>query len=185
MPRFKGFGDSRYQEHDGRLQRIAAAFNQDKAGFTGATAEQAAQIPDASIALLKSQIIQESGGGGQRSRAAWAVDPGQVNVPGDWSRHKESLGLEEPTRRNEGDANTNLRAALGWLARKGFGRSGQPPKNRPSGTFDGWEIALRRYNGRSVRTTNGKPYSVNYARRIVDRANDPGTHFPITLPKPV
>ncbi len=185
MPTFKGFEDQRYQEHDRRLQRIVTAFNQDKAGFIGATAGQAAQIPDASVALLKSQLIQEAGGNGRRSLDAWAADPGQVNVPGDWSRHKESLGLEQPARRNEGDINTNLRACLGWLARKGFGTSGQPPQNRPTGTFDGWEIALRRYNGRSVRTTNGKSYSVNYARRISDRANDPNTRFPIGLPKPV
>ena len=135
-------------------------------------------------ALIKSWLIQESGGNDKRSVAAWATDPSQVNVPGDWNKHKNSLGLKEPKKRNEGALKGNLKASIIYLARKGFGKSGQPPKNRPEGIFDGWQIALERYNGRSVTTENDKKYRENYAQRIKDRAKTPETKYKIELPKP-
>lgn len=67
---------------------------------------------------------------------------------------------------------------------KGFSKSGQPPQNRQRATFDGWQKSLKRYNGRSAQTINGKAYSVNYAQRIIDRENTPGKQNFIQLPKP-
>lgn len=183
-PVFEGFEDDRYQEHDALIEQLVSEYNSDPAAFIGATEDQVADMPPLDPALVKAWLIQESGGNDERSRAAWAVDPGQVNVPGDWSDDKSSLGLTEPTARNEGDLETNIRAAIGWLARKGFGRSGQPPENRPTGTFDGWATALERYNGRGVTTDNGLPYRENYSQRIRDRASDPSQHQPISLPQP-
>ena len=92
------------------------------------------------------------------------------------------MGLTQPTRRNEGTLDGNLNAALGWLCRKGFGTSGQPARNRPDGFFDGWFDAFRRYNGRTDRGGNGLPYSVNYGNQIINRAGNPGVHYPIQLP---
>jgi len=184
MPTFAGFTTKRYQEHDTLIKTLVNEFNKNKQTFVGGTASQISKIPNLSEALIKSWIIQETGGNDARSLAAWKVDPAQVNVPGDWSSYKQSIGLSAPTKRNEGTVKQNLKAAIQWLARKGFGKSGQPPSNRSSATFDGWEQAFTRYNGRSVKTTNGKAYSVNYAKRIIERANNPTTHNRIELPKP-
>ncbi len=184
MPIFAGFTTSRYQEHDALIKTLVNEFNKNKQMFVGGTASQISKIPDLSEALIKSWIIQETGGNDVRSLAAWKVDPAQVNVPGDWSPFKQFIGLSSPSKRNEGTVNQNLKAAIQWLTRKGFGKSGQPPSNRTSAMFDGWEQALTRYNGRSVKTTNGKAYNVNYAKRIIERANTPTTHHRIELPKP-
>jgi len=92
-------------------------------------------------------------------------------LPGKQTLHKLmclvtglGLGLTAPVKRNEGTLDQNLKTAIIWLARKGFGKSGQPPQNRQNAIFDGWQKALERYNGRTVKTTNGKAYSVNYAQ---------------------
>ena len=115
-------------------------------------------------------MIEESGGNGPRSKAAWAVDPLQVNVPGDWGVEKELVGLVKPSKRNEGTAEQNVRAAIKYLSRKGFGVSAKPASTRPSGFFDGWLDALRRYNGRRDRTETDRYYSDEYADKIVTRA---------------
>ncbi len=175
--KFKGYEAARYQVHDAKIVDLVDAFNLDKA-WIGATSGQVADIDDISYDLVKAWIIQESGGGDAASLAAWSVDPAQVNVPGDWNDYKLSLGLKKPSQINTGDIRTNLKAAIGYLARKGFGKSGQPPSNNPQTHFDGWPIALQRYNGRSDGTP---PYRERYAKRIVDRANNPNTHFPIEL----
>jgi len=179
---FKGFSGDRYQELDRVISKIVWEFNLNKTRFCGCNDAQAGKIPDLTGAIVKSWLIQESGGGDPRSQAAWKKDPGQVNVPGDWSPAKEALGLTEPTARNEGTLESNVRAAVMWLCRKGFGKSGAAPK--PAGFFDGWEVALQRYNGRTVVTENDKEYRVNYAQRIMERTKDPKTATPIELPKP-
>ena len=71
------------------------------------------------------------------------------------------------------------------MVRKGFGKSGQPPINRATGTFDGFETALSRYNGRTQPTTNDRPYGVNYSSRIIRRYRDNSRKVPISLPKPL
>ena len=119
-------------------------------------------------------MIEETGGRDARSLAAWDVDPQQVNVPGDWSDAKSSLGIKKPSKRNEGTAEQNIRAAIRFLTRKGFGVSGQPASKRPTGKFDDWQTALKRYNGRSDEMVDGKSYSETYAEHIVARAKDPG-----------
>ena len=181
---FKGFEKSRYQEHDDVITKIVADFNKNKKSYCDGTDKQAKKIPNLDPKLVKSWLIQESGGGDSGSLAAWKVDPAQVNVPGDWTKYKTDVGLTEPKKRNEGKLEDNIKAAVKFLVRKGFGKSAQPAKNRPSGFFDGWQTAIRRYNGRTVITTNGKAYSENYAKRIVDRANNKDTNHKIALPKP-
>ena len=181
LPIFRGFEDARYQVHDALIARLVKEFNADKKGWTGGTDAQAAKVGDITPALVKAHMIEESGGNGPRSKAAWAVDPLQVNVPGDWGVEKELVGLVKPSRRNEGTAEQNVRAAIKYLSRKGFGASARPAAVRPNGFFDGWLRALRRYNGRRDRTETDRYYSDEYADKIMKRANDPGLFVPIEI----
>ena len=174
VPIFRGFEDDRYQEHDALIVRCVDEFNRNRADWAGATVAQGKKIPALTSALVKSHMIEETGGRDTRSLAAWDVDPQQVNVPGDWSDAKSSLGLKKPSKRNEGTAEENIRAAIRFLTRKGFGVSGQPASKRPTGKFDDWQTALKRYNGRSDEMVDGKSYSETYAEHIVARAKDPG-----------
>ena len=116
-----------------------------------------------------------------RSKAAWAVDPLQVNVPGDWGEEKTLVGLSKPKKRNEGTAEQNVRAAIKYLSRKGFGTSARPASVRPNGVFDGWKSALRRYNGRRDRTDTDRYYSDEYADKILRRAKNPDLFVPIEI----
>lgn len=184
MPNIQGYSSPRYQEHDILITTLVSEFNKNKSLFIGSTVSQANNIPDLTEIFVKSWIIQETGGNDPRSLSAWKIDPAQVNVPGDWSAFKQSTGLTAPTQRNEGTAQQNLKAAIIWLTRKGFGKSGQPPKNRETATFDSWQKALERYNGRSISTSNNLAYNINYAQRIIDRAHNPTKHYIIQLPKP-
>ena len=181
LPVFRGFEDKRYQAHDALIAKLVAAFNADKRGWTGGTPEQAAKVGDLTPALVKAHMIEESGGNGPRSKAAWAVDPLQVNVPGDWGVEKELVGLRKPTKRNEGSLENNVRAAIKYLSRKGFGASARPAASRPKGFFDGWLDALRRYNGRRDRTDTDRYYSDEYADKIMRRAKDPNAFVPIEI----
>jgi len=181
LPVFRGFEDPRYQEHDALIARMVAEFNADKAKWCGGSAGQAEKIADLTPAQVKSHMIEESGGNGPRSKAAWAVDPLQVNVPGDWGREKELVGLSKPAKRNEGTAEGNVRAAIMYLSRKGFGASARPAAERPKGFFDGWPRALQRYNGRRDRTDTDRWYSDEYADKIMKRAADPETFVPIEI----
>ena len=181
LPVFRGFEDARYQLHDAMIAKLVAAFNADKKGWTGGTPEQAAKVGDLTPALVKAHMIEESGGNGPRSKAAWAVDPLQVNVPGDWGVEKELVGLTKPAKRNEGSLENNVRAAIKYLSRKGFGASARPAASRPKGFFDGWLDALRRYNGRRDRTDTDRYYSDEYADKIMKRAKDPDAFVPIEI----
>ena len=181
LPIFRGFEDKRYQVHDELIAKLVKAFNADKRGWTGGTPEQAAKVGDLTPALVKAHMIEESGGNGPRSKAAWSVDPLQVNVPGDWGVEKELVGLIKPTKRNEGSLEDNVRAAIKYLSRKGFGASARPAASRPKGFFDGWLDALRRYNGRRDRTDTDRYYSDEYADKIMKRANDPNAFVPIEI----
>lgn len=181
LPIFRGFEDAHYQRHDALIRRLTAEFNAGKAVWCGGTAVQAAGMRDLSPILVKSHMIEESGGRGARSVAAWQVDPLQVNVPGDWGPEKRLLGLVKPTRRNEGTVERNVKAAIMYLSRKGFGTSGLPAARRPKGFFDGWPVALQRYNARRDRTETGRCYSEDYADKIVRRAADPDLFVPIEI----
>lgn len=181
LPVFRGFEDARYQQYDAMIARMVRDFNANKAKWCGGNPDQAAKIADITPALVKSHMIEETGGNGPRSKAAWAVDPLQVNVPGDWGPEKESLGLKRPTKRNEGTAEQNVRAAIMYLSRKGFGSSGKPAAARPKGFFDGWPTALTRYNGRRDRTETDRYYSEEYSDKIVRRAADPELFVPIEI----
>ena len=181
VPVFRGFEDARYQAHDDLIVKMTADFNAHKADWCGGTAAQAGKLADITPAMVKSHMIEESGGNGPRSRAAWSADPLQVNVPGDWSEEKMLLGLKKPTKRNEGELAANVRAAIMYLSRKGFGVSGRPAKDRPTGFFDGWKDALRRYNGRRDRTDTDRYYSDEYADKILSRATDPDVFVPIEI----
>ena len=181
VPVFRGFEDARYQMYDSLIVRLVDEFNADKAGSCGGTAQQAAKIADITPALVKSHMIEESGGNGRSSKAAWAVDPLQVNVPGDWGEEKRLVGLEKPAKRNEGTAEQNVRAAIRYLSRKGFSAAARPAAERPKGFFDGWTRALQRYNGRRDRTETDRYYSDEYADKIVRRAADPSMFVPIEI----
>ena len=181
VPIFRGFEDDRYQEHDELIVRLVEAFNADKASWIGGSVTQAMKIADLTPALVKSHMIEESGGNGPASRAAWPVDPLQVNVPGDWDEAKRLVGLTKPTKRNAGTAEANVTAAIKWLARKGFGASGRPAGDRPKGFFDGWKMALKRYNARKDKTTDGRTYRDAYADKIMNRAKNPEVFYPIEI----
>lgn len=170
VPVFKGFEKPRYQEYDAIIAKVVDDFNRNRAKWIGGTEEQGRGVPEITAAQVKAHMIQETGGGDVNSRAAWARDPLQVNVPGDWNPYKKYLGLKEPRRRNEGSFEKNLRAGVMLLARKGFGVSGQPAGNRSSSSFDGWPRALQRYNGRSDKVADGRKYSEAYSERIRQRA---------------
>lgn len=181
VPIFRGFEDDRYQMHDDLIVKLVAAFNANKAAWIGGTELQAAKVADLTPALVKSHMIEESGGNGPSSRAAWSVDPMQVNVPGDWDPAKKLVGLSKPSRRNQGTPEANIRAAIKWLARKGFGASGKPAGERPKGFFDGWKMALRRYNARKDRTKDGRAYKDAYADKIMRRAKNPERFYPVEI----
>ena len=181
IPVFRGFEDARYQAYDQMILKLVADFNAHKADWIGGTPEQAAKVADLTPAQVKSHMIEEAGGNDKNSKAAWAVDPLQVNVPGDWDEAKTEIGLTKPTKRNEGNLETNVKAAIMFLSRKGFGISGRPARVRPAGFFDGWKEALRRYNGRRDRTESGHYYSDAYAGKILDRAEKPDMFVPIEI----
>jgi len=181
VPVFSGFEAERYQRHDADIAALVNDFNAHRGTWIGGTPEQAKAVPSLTAAQVKAHMLQESGGGDVRSKAAWKCDPLQVNVPGDWTDYKRYLGLRKPRRVNEGSAKANLRAGIMYLARKGFGVSGQPAQNRPVAVFDGWETALERYNGRTDKLSNGTQYRAAYADQILDRARNPKTCVPISL----
>lgn len=185
VPVFAGFTDARYQRHDALIVELVGAFNADKTGWIDATPTQVGDVPDLDATLVKAWMIQETGGDGPASQLAWKIDPTQVNHPGDWDDAKLLVGLTKPDERNTGDVRTNLEASIKFLARKGFGRAATPPRDRADAYFDGWHEALVRYNGRTVDTTNGDPYSENYADRILERADNPDQRVKIALPRPV
>ena len=182
VPVFKGFEKPRYQQYDALIRKFVEDFNRKPGAWAGGTSSQGSGSPRLTAAQIKAHIIQETGGGDVKSRAAWEKDPLQVNVPGDWNPYKKYLGLKEPRRCNEGSGEKNLKAGLMLLVRKGFGVSGQPAGNRPDGSFDGWARALQRYNGRSDKAASGKPYSEAYSERIRQRAEHPGEEVPIPIP---
>ncbi|OGV47733.1 MAG: hypothetical protein A2017_16180 [Lentisphaerae bacterium GWF2_44_16] len=65
---------------------------------------------------------------------------------------KNELGLKRSATFPSGDLETNLRASIRFLARKGFGTSGQAVGKNPDKTFD------------------GKPNSIGYAYHEDDEA---------------
>ena len=170
VPVFKGFENARYQQYDAVIAKLVDEFNRNRSKWIGGTDAQGRGTAEITAAQVKAHMIQETGGGDVNSRAAWARDPLQVNVPGDWNPYKKYLGLKEPRRRNEGSFEKNLRAGIMLLARKGFGVSGQPAGNRSDGSFDGWPRALQRYNGRTDKAADGRKYSEVYSERIRQRA---------------
>lgn len=180
VPVFAGFEDERYQKHDAVILKVVTAFNADRAKGVGAAPGAQVTVPELSPALVKALMIEETGGGGPRSRKAWEVDPLQVNVPGDWSEAKKALGLKKPVARNEGSLEGNLRAGVCYLARKGFGVSGQPHAKRPGAYFDSWRTALERYNGRKDALRDGRTYRKAYADRVLRRARNPSRYVPIS-----
>ena len=172
VPVFKGFEGARYQKHDEIIAKCVKEFNRHRGALADANRNQAKTIPDITSELIKSHMIQETGGGDSRSQAAWNGDPLQVNVPGDWGDEKKLLGLTKPRQSNEGGAERNIRAAIKYLVRKGFSKSGKPVRVVDEQKFWDWATALERYNSRSVKTVSGKKYCVEYADLIIKRAEN-------------
>ena len=181
VPVFKGFEEKRYQQHDAIIAKCVREFNRHRGAWADANRDQARTIPDITEELVKAHMIQESGGGDKRSQAAWDRDPLQVNVPGDWSDEKRLIGLEKPGRRNEGGVERNVRAAIKYLVRKGFSKSGKPVRLVDEQQFWDWATALERYNARIVKTASGKKYCVEYADRIIERAENHDRHVGIEI----
>ena len=172
VPVFKGFEAKRFQQHDAIISKCVREFNRHRGAWADANRAQARTIPDITEELVKAHMIQETGGGDRRSRDAWNGDPLQVNVPGDWGDEKEFLGLKKPIRRNEGEVERNIRAAIKYLVRKGFSKSGKPVRLVDEQEFWDWATALERYNGRANPTASGKKYCVEYADTIIKRAEN-------------
>ena len=172
VPVFKSFEAPRYQQHDAIIAKCVREFNRHRGAWADANRSQARTIPDITEELVKAHMIQETGGGDSRSTAAWNVDPLQVNVPGDWGDEKRYLGLRKPKKRNEGSAEQNIRAAIKYLVRKGFSMSGKPVRMVDKQEFWDWATALERYNSRSDKTASGKKFCVEYADRIIERAEN-------------
>ena len=170
VPVFKGFEGERYQKHDAIILKCAKEFNRHRGAWADANRNQAKTIPDITSELIKAHMIQETGGGDGRSKAAWDGDPLQINVPGDWGDEKKLLGLKKPKVRNEGGTELNIRAAIKYLVRKGFSKSGKPVRVVNEQQFWDWATALERYNSRTVKTVSGKKYCVEYADLIIKRA---------------
>ena len=181
VPVFKGFEEKRYQQHDAIIAKCVREFNRHRGAWADANRNQARTIPDITEELVKAHMIQESGGGDKRSQAAWDRDPLQVNVPGDWGDEKRLIGLEKPGRRNEGGVERNVRAAIKYLVRKGFSKSGKPVRLVDEQQFWDWATALERYNGRMTETASGKKYCVEYADRIIERAENHDRHVGIEI----
>ena len=180
-PVFKGFEASRYQMHDEVIERAVREFNRHRGAWADANRNQAKTIPDITPELVKAHMIQESGGAGKSSVAAWYGDPLQVNVPGDWGEEKTQLGLSKQKWRNKGGAELNIRAAIKYLVRKGFSRSGKPVRLVDEQEFWDWATALERYNGRADPTASGKKYCVEYADLIIRRAEKRNQHVGIEI----
>ena len=181
VPVFKGFEAPRYQQHDAIVAKCVREFNRHRGAWADANRSQARTIPDLTEELVKAHMIQETGGGDRRSLAAWKRDPLQVNTPGDWGDEKSLLGLRKPRQRNEGTAEQNVRAAIKYLVRKGFSRSGRPVRTVDTQEFWDWATALERYNSRMVTTASGKKYCVEYADLIIRRAENHDQHVGIEI----
>ena len=181
VPVFKGFEDARYQQHDAIIAKCVREFNRHRGAWADANRNQARTIPDITEELVKAHMIQETGGGDKRSLAAWKGDPLQVNVPGDWGAEKELLGLKKPRQRNEGGLERNVRAAIKYLVRKGFSKSGKPVRMVDEQKFYDWATALENYNARAVMTASGKKYRVEYADLIIERAENHNRHVGIEI----
>ena len=172
VPVFKGFEADRYQKHDKVIAKCVREFNRHRGAWADANRNQARTIPNITEELVKAHMIQETGGGDRRSLAAWNGDPLQINVPGDWGNEKKYLGLTKPRNRNEGGTELNIRAAIKYLVRKGFSKSGKPVRVVDEQQFWDWATALERYNGRVNPTASGKKYCVEYADTIIKRAEN-------------
>jgi len=181
LPVFKGYEAPRYQQHDALIVRLVREFNADPTSWVGGVDEQKGVVQKLDPVLVKAHMIEETGGNDPLSRAAWSVDPLQVNVPGDWNHYKAYLGLKKPRHRNEGTRETNVKAGIKYLSRKGFGRSGQPARNRLGASFDGWPTALERYNGRTQQMSDGRQYCEVYADKIELRSKKPEMHVPVQI----
>lgn len=181
VPVFKGFEADRFQQHDKIIAKCVREFNRHRGAWADANRNQARTIPDITEELVKAQMIQETGGRDVRSIDAWKVDPLQVNVPGDWGEEKKLLGLKKPKQRNEGGVEQNIRAAIKYLVRKGFSKSGKPVRVVDEQEFWDWATALERYNSRVALTVSGKKYCVEYADRIIQRAENHNRHVEIEI----
>ena len=181
VPVFKSFEAPRYQQHDAIIAKCVREFNRHRGAWADANRSQARTIPDITEELVKAHMIQETGGGDRRSRDAWNGDPLQVNVPGDWGDEKEFLGLKKPIRRNEGEVERNIRAAIKYLVRKGFSKSGKPVRVVDEQQFWDWATALENYNSRTALTASGKKYCVEYADLIIKRAERPNEKVGIEI----
>ena len=117
VPVFKSFENSRYQQYDRLIARFVDDFNRNPSKWIGGTSDQGKGVSKITAAQVKAHMIQETGGGDMRSRAAWSKDPLQANVPGDWNPYKKYLGLREPRRHAQRKGRTAPRPSGALLRR--------------------------------------------------------------------
>lgn len=181
---FRGFEDARYQKYDDLIVKLVDEFNADPAPWAGATSEQAATIHALDPSLVKAQMLEESYLMPGRQEAAWNHDPMQVNIPRNWCDWKADVGLKKPTERNTGDPETNIRAGIMYLCRKGFDISGKPAREFPDRRFAGWFSALQRDHSRLDGAAEGRFRNSSYAGRIADRLHNPDNFVPVVIVLP-
>lgn len=181
---FRGFEDTQYQLHDDLVVRLVSEFNADPAKWADATVEQAESIHELSPSLIKALMIEESAAMPGRRPEAWTRDPMQINIPHNWRDWKVDIGLTQPTERNTGTPEQNIRAGIMYLVRKGFDVSGKPAREFPDKEFEGWVVALKRYNGRVDGTTDGRKYKSAFAERIATRFSEPDNFSPVVIALP-
>lgn len=138
-----------YQENDYQIAARTGYFNQAKNSGqlnlvteggnpipTGATKD----IPDLDPTLVKAITVQESNAG-----TTGITDIMQANVPGDWSKMKNSYQLTKGEKTSE---TNSLYAGTRVLATKGFkGGVSVDKTGKVTYKFQGWAKAVEAYNG--------------------------------------
>jgi len=170
--KFQNFESDEYQAHDARFMNTAVDFFRNTDSYTGG---QAAGMPGSKLEpdMLKSMALTESGGTAGDPKGQWWTDPMTING--------SDPGKYKPDLSPAGDASANIKRATEYLTRKGFGDSGQPIRNRPAGTFDGWKTALEKYNMNKSIKSDGRYHYQHYPEKILERAGNPTKHVPLEI----
>jgi len=143
----------KYQENDYQIAASTKLFNMNKGsgdqklytdGGASIPKEAVSSIPDLDPTVVKAMTIQESHAG-----TTGVTDVMQTNVKGDWASVKTNYGL---TKGGGADVATSISAGISILASKGF--KGGVTYDKSTGastfTFQGWNSAVKSYNGGGV-----------------------------------
>lgn len=175
MSTFKGFEADRYQAHDPYFMSVAIDFYFNRSSYSGGGDNLPERMLDPNI--LKSMALTETGGTAINSRGQWWTNPLSSDNLGDEAGYKQYLSPG-------GDLAANIKRATEILTRKGYGTSGNPMRMRPSGTFDGWHVAVERYNGNyreKYRKADGRHHAEHYVEKVMKRVDNPGVYVPLQM----